>query len=335
MPLFGAAGAAHAADTATWDRVAQCESGGVWSANQGNGYYGGLQLSQDLWERHGGTAYASRPDLASRSQQIAVAQAILDAQGPGAWQNCATDAGLAKGGKAPSVDPGGTATPAPAPTHSAPATPAPTHGSTPSGTASPDESGKSDKSGTGSGAGRRAPTDTRTPGHTPSPDAGIPARDGTRGTADPSHPSGTASPDGATGSSASGSSATDPSTADPSATSPETAPPSGAATPGAPTAPDAADAPAQGRHRGPQDPAEAGGADADRSAGRHASRGGGARPEAPVADDYTVRPGDNLSVIAEHKEVPGGWPALYKANERVIGDDPDLIHPGQRLVLDH
>lgn len=81
LPLLGASGA-HAADTATWDRVAQCESGGVWSAASGNGYYGGLQLTQEMWDNYGGSAYASRPDYASRSQQIAVAQSILDDRGP-------------------------------------------------------------------------------------------------------------------------------------------------------------------------------------------------------------------------------------------------------------
>ena len=114
LPLLGASGA-HAADTATWDKVAQCESGGVWSAASGNGYYGGLQLTQELWDTYGGAAYASRPDLASRSQQIAVAQSILDARGPDQWSSCAVSAGLAKDGRAPEVDPGSVATPSPAP----------------------------------------------------------------------------------------------------------------------------------------------------------------------------------------------------------------------------
>lgn len=82
IPLLGAAGA-HAADATTWDRVAECESGGMWSADLGNGFYGGLQFSQDTWKSYGGEAYASRADLASRSQQIAVAEKVLDDQGHG------------------------------------------------------------------------------------------------------------------------------------------------------------------------------------------------------------------------------------------------------------
>ena len=68
-----------------WDNVAQCESGGDWSINTGNGYYGGLQFSQSTWEAYGGTQYAPRADLASPSQQKAVAEKTLDGQGWGAW----------------------------------------------------------------------------------------------------------------------------------------------------------------------------------------------------------------------------------------------------------
>ncbi|MFI2456478.1 transglycosylase family protein [Streptomyces sp. NPDC019539] len=108
IPLLGA-GSASAADTATWNRVADCESGGDWSANLGNGYYGGLQMSQETWEAYGGTAYAPRPDLADRSQQISVAEMVLAAQGAAAWQSCAAITGLAAGDSepagTPSVDP--------------------------------------------------------------------------------------------------------------------------------------------------------------------------------------------------------------------------------------
>ena len=71
-----------------WDAVAMCESGGNWSINTGNGYYGGLQFSSSTWAGFGGTAYASRADLASKSQQIAVAERVLAAQGAGAWPTC-------------------------------------------------------------------------------------------------------------------------------------------------------------------------------------------------------------------------------------------------------
>ncbi|MFE2942536.1 transglycosylase family protein [Streptomyces sp. NPDC059255] len=93
IPLLGA-GAASAADSSTWDRVAGCESGGTWSANLANGYYGGLQMSQETWDEFGGGDYAERPDLASRSQQIAVAEKVFEAQGAQAWSSCAAVSGL-------------------------------------------------------------------------------------------------------------------------------------------------------------------------------------------------------------------------------------------------
>ncbi|MFC9507968.1 transglycosylase family protein [Streptomyces sp. NPDC057002] len=93
IPLLGASGAS-AADGTTWDRVADCETGGAWSQNSGNGYFGGLQLSQEDWENHGGLDYAPSADLASRSQQIAVAERILAEQGAGAWRTCGLLSGL-------------------------------------------------------------------------------------------------------------------------------------------------------------------------------------------------------------------------------------------------
>lgn len=118
IPLLGA-GSASAADASMWDRVAECESGGMWSADLGNGYYGGLQFSQEVWQDFGGTAYAPRADLASRSQQIAVAEKVLDAQGPAAWPSCAPLAGLTNDGAATGVNPGIL----PLPEQSAPAEP--------------------------------------------------------------------------------------------------------------------------------------------------------------------------------------------------------------------
>ncbi|MEU3410711.1 transglycosylase family protein [Streptomyces sp. NPDC006658] len=97
IPLV-AAGTAHAADAATWNKVAACESSGNWSVNTGNGYYGGLQFTQSTWEAYGGARYASRADLASPDQQIAVAEKVLDGQGPGAWPACSPRAGLTPGG---------------------------------------------------------------------------------------------------------------------------------------------------------------------------------------------------------------------------------------------
>lgn len=77
-----------------WDRLASCESGGNWSINTGNGYYGGLQFSQSTWEGVGGTQYAPRADLASREQQIAAAEVLLKSSGWGAWPACSSQLGL-------------------------------------------------------------------------------------------------------------------------------------------------------------------------------------------------------------------------------------------------
>ncbi|GGW00480.1 transglycosylase [Streptomyces narbonensis] len=82
------AGTASAATASEWDRVAQCESGGNWSINTGNGYYGGLQFSASTWAAYGGTAYASTANQASKSQQIAIAEKVLAGQGKGAWPSC-------------------------------------------------------------------------------------------------------------------------------------------------------------------------------------------------------------------------------------------------------
>jgi hypothetical protein len=71
-----------------WDAVAMCESGGNWSINTGNGYYGGLQFSSSTWMAFGGGTYAPRADLAAKAEQIAIAENVLAAQGPGAWPVC-------------------------------------------------------------------------------------------------------------------------------------------------------------------------------------------------------------------------------------------------------
>ncbi|MFD5320413.1 transglycosylase family protein [Streptomyces sp. NPDC127098] len=78
----------------TWDTAAECESGGVWSANEGNGRYGGLQIELDDWERYGGLEFAMRPDLASRFQQITVAGRMLADRGQEAFPGCAVLTGL-------------------------------------------------------------------------------------------------------------------------------------------------------------------------------------------------------------------------------------------------
>ncbi|NJQ14393.1 transglycosylase family protein [Streptomyces bohaiensis] len=178
LPLLSAA-TAGAASSATWDKVAECESGEDWAINSGNGHFGGLQFRQSTWEQFGGTVYAARADLATREEQIAVAEKVLDGQGPQAWPTCSEQAGLA--------------TPAAA-----------------------------------------APTPPRQ----------------------------------------------------------QSAPP---------------DAPA--------------------------AAGARAQTEGAASALHEVEAGDNLSRIADTHRVPGGWQSLYELNRAVIGKDPDLIHPGQRLSL--
>ncbi|MBB4894791.1 hypothetical protein FHS39_003849 [Streptomyces olivoverticillatus] len=305
MPLLGATGAV-AADTGTWDQVAQCESGGMWSANSGNGYFGGLQLTQEMWDQNGGSAYAPRPDLASRSQQIAIAEKILDGKGPGTWSSCAAGPGLSKGSAAPEVDPG-RATPEPQPSHTdepehtTPATPA--HGgttpSTPHAGSDKPAPGKSEAPGT-------ATPSPSAPGASEQPGSGKHRKDPSADPTDPASPSATPTdiPSGLpSGTPSAGQSA-----------------PQDAQTPG-----DAGTTGGAGKHR----------ADPSRSPsdGRASRDGGNARTDKPLGGDYTVRPGDNLSVIAQEHSVEGGWSSLYQKNEKVVGTDPDLIQPGQRLEL--
>ncbi|MFD0720909.1 transglycosylase family protein [Streptomyces globosus] len=322
MPLLAATGAS-AAEAGTWDKVAECESGGTWSANTGNGSYGGLAFTQEQWKNAGGLEFAERPDLASRSQQIAVAERVLAASGAQAWAQCAAAAGLTQDGPAADVDPGSAGSPravgpsparpddrvpvadghrptdygAPTP---APATPPPgplapsvglpvmpdPDGATPSPTLPPVFPG--DPTVTPSPVN---PTDPAVP--TPTPTApGTPAPGDTAGT-----PAAPGTPSGSPASTAPGSAA-------PSA-------PSASPAPGASTDPadvSAATAAATGKHRG-----------------------------APAAEEpapsYTVKEGDSLAAIADANGVKGGWSALYQANEQVIGSDADLIKPGQNLEI--
>ena len=82
------AGQAAAATDGEWDQVAHCESGGNWGINTGNGYHGGVQFSASTWASHGGGQYAPSAELATREQQIAVAERVLATQGRGAWPVC-------------------------------------------------------------------------------------------------------------------------------------------------------------------------------------------------------------------------------------------------------
>ncbi|WP_033286256.1 transglycosylase family protein [Streptomyces sp. NRRL F-525] len=104
LGLLAASGNAAAADSGVWDRIAQCESGGNWHINTGNGYYGGLQFSAGTWRAYGGSAYAATADQASKSAQIAVASKVQRAQGWGAWPVCSARAGAS--GSAPGTSSG-------------------------------------------------------------------------------------------------------------------------------------------------------------------------------------------------------------------------------------
>ncbi|MEV4877690.1 transglycosylase family protein [Streptomyces cyaneofuscatus] len=295
IPLLGAAGA-HAADATTWDRVAECESGGMWSADLGNGYYGGLQFSQETWSAYGGDAFAERADLASRSQQISVAEKVLGDKGPQAWPSCAVISGLAVDGSLPGVDPGTAPSTDPAqdPT-TAPADEADEKGEA-EGSGSTGTTGSTGTAdGTGKGA-KKGGGDTLDPSAKPSasPAAG---KTGTPGSPDASQPS-TSAPDASQG-----------------------ADRTGGKHRGTPAPEETG---AVGQENGP------------RESGRHASRGeGDARDGSAVADggSYTVQPGDNLWAIADAQELPQGWTGLYEANKDLLGSDPDLILPGQSLDL--
>jgi resuscitation-promoting factor RpfA len=117
--------AAHAATSSEWDAVAHCESSGNWSDNTGNGYYGGLQFSASTWDSFGGTAYAPRADEASPSQQMAIADKVLAAQGWDAWPVCSRIAGVSGEPTASGVTTGPSSTQSSSPT-STPNSSAPT-----------------------------------------------------------------------------------------------------------------------------------------------------------------------------------------------------------------
>jgi hypothetical protein len=105
------AGEASAASDAEWDQVARCESGGNWAINTGNGYQGGLQFTPGTWSANGGGQYAPAAQLATKEQQIAVAERVLAHQGRGAWPVC----GGPLSGATPRNVPSGAPAPADAP----------------------------------------------------------------------------------------------------------------------------------------------------------------------------------------------------------------------------
>ncbi|MFE1025307.1 transglycosylase family protein [Streptomyces sp. NPDC058818] len=302
IPLLGATGA-HAADGANWDRVAECETGGAWSQNSGNGYYGGLQLSQDVWERYGGTEYAPSADQASRSQQIRVAEKLHADQGIAAWPTCALLAGMGND---------------PAPTDSG-------TGSTGDGTSEEPAATEASDTPEPSGTTESPEPTSETPSSSPSPSSPT-TSDAASDGGDDSTKSDTSpdvDPTESAGSQGAGASPTAP---------PETGETDKAGQSGGDSAlTDTGDSGA-GKHRG--DSADEGAADgrAGESSGRHASRG---EDEAREVTDgsYTVRSGDSLWGIADSLGLDGGWRSLYVGNEQVVGTDPDHILPGQTLTV--
>jgi len=284
LPLLGA-GSAQAADTGTWNKVAICETGGNWTADTGNGFYGGLAVTQDTWDIYGGAAYAKRPDLATRDQQIAVAQRILADLGPNAWPGCETGTGLLTDTAPPKVDP--TATPVPDPSGPTGILPTPTAPTTdPSGTPTTPPVTILPVDPT---APVTAPTGTpTTPPTTTAPVTSAP------GQADPTPP------DGSTGS---------------------------------------------GRHGKPYSPTDEQLAAADQATRTEiysvigeltgTSGHGNTKDTTHPAghDNYTVGSGDSLIGIATTQHIDGGWHQLYDVNHKLIGDDPNLIKPGQILNL--
>ncbi|MER5535585.1 transglycosylase family protein [Streptomyces mirabilis] len=295
IPLLGAT-SASAADGTTWDRVAECESAGQWSADSGNGYYGGLQISQADWETYGGLTYASSADEASRSQQIAIAEKLLDDQGLTAWPTCGPLSGLSKHSGDILVDTGvANDSSSTSDSSGSSGSSSSSATSTPSGSSgSKSDSSSSDSSSSGSSS---KATENTTKADTGGDTQGADGSDTETTKSDSSGNSGQGG--------------------DSSGTSEN-------ATTGA------------GRHRGgtadenTTDSAVDG--RGDDSSGRHASRGAGASRDA-VDGSYVVRAGDNLWTIADALDLEGGWAELYDANKKTVGVDPNLILPGQSLAV--
>ena len=305
IPLLGAV-SAHAADGSTWDQVAECESGGSWSADSGNGYYGGLQMSLDDWAKYGGTDYAATPDQASRSQQIAVAEKILADQGTKPWRTCALLAGLSSADASVNVDTG-------------------LGGSDGSSGSSDSSSGLSDSSsssssssssGSGSGSSSGA-ADSGSQSATPSPSvsAGGDSKAGTPSKSTKTDKSESSDSDSGSGTSKASGNPVTPE-ADDSDNSWQTG--------GSWSLVDTGAVSSGGKHRGGSADENVTNGQSATSAGRHASRDSGT---------YTVREGDTLASIADSLDLDGGWRALYAANKADIGTDPNAIAPGQTLKL--
>lgn len=304
LPLLGAGGAS-AADAGTWDRVAECESGGLWSADEGNGYYGGLQLTMDMWQEYGGEEFASQPDFASRAQQITVAERILAGMGADkAWPECAEDAGLHGDDTVPEVDPGAEL---PLPPTLVPGT-----GATDRGDEDRDEDRDTDRKGErgdgksrgGKHRGAQDPDEREGgPGEWAGQDSETTDASGGSGRHRAPDASATPTPSGV-----------------PSSPGIPETPREAVETPGASQSPDETELPDPGREWIAEIPG-----DTEKRGGRESGESGDG--------SYTVRPGDTLSDIASELSLTGGWSELYDGNKNALGEDPDNIKPGQELEL--
>lgn len=309
IPLLGATGAS-AADGNVWDKVAECESGGSWSADDGNGRYGGLQLTQEDWDKYGGLDYATSPDLASRSQQISVAQNILEDQGVGAWRTCGLLSGLTKESGSVDLDTGVE--------EDSPSAVSGSSGLLDSPDSS-DSKGSSNSSGDSSNSSSSSsdsfdasPESSR---NSPSSSSSSPKSDSSEKSDESSNATPSQSPDGSPVEAPKGDNQDNSEQSAGSWGLVDT----GAVDTGAVDAEATDAASGSGRHRGPSaDESEA--ADgAVKSSGRHAS--------------YIVRAGDTLASIADSLDLDGGWRALYQANKQDIGADANHIFPGQTLEV--
>ncbi|MFC6984936.1 transglycosylase family protein [Streptomyces cirratus] len=312
LPLLAATNAS-AADTSTWDSVAECESGGTWSANSGSGAYGGLQFTQEQWNNAGGLEFAKRPDLASRSQQIAVGERVLASQGPQAWPLCAASSGLVKDGPAADVDPGALGSPrqvAPSPSRpdaavpgSGSADPATDFGAPTPAAPAPAAPGPSATAPFTLPIAPLAPNSGLPVMPDPDPVTPTPTQPGDPNATVPATPTAPVTPTvpGAPGT---------PTTPSPSGTPttpavPATGTPS--ATPNAPSADSATEG--GGKHRGP------------------------AAVETPVAPDaasgptYTVKAGDSLTAIADAKGLKGAGTRSTRPTSRSSAATPTSSSP--------
>ncbi|MER6203872.1 transglycosylase family protein [Streptomyces sp. NPDC001642] len=293
IPLLGAA-SANAADGTTWDKVANCESGGSWSENSGNAYYGGLQMSLDDWDKYGGLDYAPSPDLASRSQQIAVAEKILDAEGTTPWLTCALLSGLTTNSGSTDVDTGVASDSPSAGATDSTGSSGSSDSSDTSASSGLSDSGTTDSSSSGSSDSSVSPSPTATDkssNSTKSDKSTAPSKSGTPVEASPKLYESDNSAQAAGKSSLVDTGALDDT--------------SGAGGTGG--ASGGAEQQSVGKHRG-------------------ASAEEGVTPQT-----YTVRAGDSLASIADSLGFDGGWRALYAENKKVIGADPTRIAAGQTL----